>query len=78
MSKKLCSISILLLIVSPAVSFAQEKTSNKKIIPRIGVTQTVSYPDFDADAKGFEKALAEAGLKRASMLFMTGKMHREI
>ena len=63
MSKKLWSISILLLIVSPAVSFAQEKTSNKKIIPRIGVTQTVSYPDFDADAKGFEKALAEAGFK---------------
>jgi putative ABC transport system substrate-binding protein len=62
MSKKLCSISILLLIVSPAISFAQEKTS-KKVIPRIGVTQTVSYPDFDADAKGFEKALAEAGFK---------------
>jgi putative ABC transport system substrate-binding protein len=27
------------------------------------VTQTVSFPDFDADAKGFEKALAEAGFK---------------
>jgi putative ABC transport system substrate-binding protein len=27
------------------------------------VTQTVSSPDFDADAKGFEKALAEAGFK---------------
>jgi putative ABC transport system substrate-binding protein len=27
------------------------------------VTQTVSYPDFDADAKGFEKALTEAGFK---------------
>jgi putative ABC transport system substrate-binding protein len=62
MSKKLRSISILLLIISPAISFAQEKTS-KKIIPRIGVTQTVSYPDFDADARGFEKALAEAGFK---------------
>jgi len=62
MSKKLRCISILLLIVSPTLSFAQEKTT-KKIIPRIGVTQTVSYPDFDGDAKGFEKALAEAGFK---------------
>ncbi|MCJ7782619.1 MAG: ABC transporter substrate-binding protein, partial [Desulfobacterales bacterium] len=35
----------------------------KKIIPKIGMTQTVSYPDFDADAKGFEKALAEAGFR---------------
>ena len=62
MVRRLRSISILLLIVSPSFSFAQEKTS-KKIIPRIGVTQTVSFPDFDADAKGFEKALAEAGFK---------------
>ena len=62
MVRRLRSISILLLIVSPSFSFAQEKIS-KKIIPRIGVTQTVSYPDFDADAKGFEKALAEAGFK---------------
>jgi len=62
MVRRLRSISILLLIVSPSFSFAQEKTS-KKIIPRIGVTQTVSFPDFDADAKGFEKALTEAGFK---------------
>ena len=66
MSRRLRSISILLLIVSPAISFAQGKTSNKKIIPRIGVTQTVSYPDFDADGKGFEKALAEAGFKEGT------------
>jgi putative ABC transport system substrate-binding protein len=65
MSKKLRSISILLLIVSPVLSFAQERTS-KKIIPRIGVTQTVSYPDFDSDAKGFERALAEAGFKEGA------------
>ncbi len=65
MVRRLCSISILLIIVSPAVSFAQGKAS-KKIIPRIGVTQTVSYPDFDADAKGFEKALAEAGFKEGT------------
>jgi putative ABC transport system substrate-binding protein len=55
------SLSILLLIVSPSFSFAQE--TPKKTIFKIGVTQTVSYPDFDADAKGFEKALAEAGFK---------------
>lgn len=62
MSRRLHPISVLLLIILPALSFAQEKTS-KKIMPRIGVTQTVSSPDFDADAKGFEKALAEAGFK---------------
>jgi putative tryptophan/tyrosine transport system substrate-binding protein len=61
MSKRLRSISILLLIVSPSLSFAQE--TSKKTIHRIGVTQTVSYQDFDADANGFEKALAEAGFK---------------
>jgi putative ABC transport system substrate-binding protein len=62
MSKKLHFISILLLVASPALSFAQGKLS-KQNIPRIGVTQTASYSDFDADAKGFEKALAEAGFK---------------
>lgn len=62
MSKKLHFISILLLVISPVLSFAQEKIS-KKAAYRIGVTQTVSYSDFDADAKGFEKALAEAGFK---------------
>jgi putative ABC transport system substrate-binding protein len=62
MMGKLRSISILLLIVSPATSFAQEKIP-KRMIPKIGVTQTASYPDFDADAKGFEKALAEAGFQ---------------
>lgn len=62
MSKKLHFISVLLLLVSPALSFAQEKVS-KQTIHRIGVTQTASNPDFDADAKGFEKALAEAGFK---------------
>jgi putative ABC transport system substrate-binding protein len=63
MLRTLRSISIILLIFSPAVSFAQEKLSNKKTLIRIGVTQTVSYTDFDEDAKGFEKALADAGFK---------------
>jgi len=62
MSEKLHLISILLLVVSPALSFAEGKVS-KQTINRIGVTQTASTPDFDADAKGFEKALAEAGFK---------------
>jgi putative ABC transport system substrate-binding protein len=62
MLKKLQFVSILLLVLSPAFSFAQGKAS-KKVVYRIGVTQTVSNPDFDADAKGFEKAVAEAGLK---------------
>jgi putative ABC transport system substrate-binding protein len=62
MWKKLRLISILLLVVSPVLSFAQGKAS-KQIIRRIGVAQTVSYPDFDSDARGFEKALAEAGFK---------------
>lgn len=65
MSKKLHLISILLLVVSPTLSFAQAKLS-KQSISRIGVTQTASSPDFDADAKGFEKALTEAGFKEGS------------
>ncbi|HVP76599.1 MAG TPA: ABC transporter substrate-binding protein [Thermodesulfobacteriota bacterium] len=64
-SKKLRSVSILLIVISPAVSLAQGKIP-KKILPKIGVSQTASYPDFDADAKGFEKALAEAGFKEGT------------
>jgi putative ABC transport system substrate-binding protein len=52
---------ILLLLISVSNSIAQEKKSKKLI--KIGVIQTVSRPDLDADAKGFEKALAEAGFK---------------
>jgi putative ABC transport system substrate-binding protein len=65
MSKNLRSISILLLVVSPTLSFAQGKIP-KKIIPKIGVAQTATYPDFDADARGFEKALAEAGFREGT------------
>lgn len=60
--KKLWPVSILFLIVSPALSFAQEKAS-KQPMAKIGVTQTVSSPDYDADIKGFEKAIAEAGFR---------------
>lgn len=55
-------IPCLLLTVEP--SFAQESKTKKTI--RIGVTQTVSFSDFDADAKGFEKALTEAGFKEGT------------
>ncbi len=61
MFRKLCPILILLLIVSVSVSLAQEKKAKKMI--RIGVTQIVSHPALDGDAKGFEKALADAGFK---------------
>ncbi len=62
MPRKLYLISVLLLALSPVLSFAQGKTP-KKVVYKIGVTQTASNPDFDADAKGFEKALAEGGVK---------------
>jgi putative ABC transport system substrate-binding protein len=61
MLKKLCPIVILILIVGVSFSFAQEKKAKKMI--RIGVTQIVSHPALDGDAKGFEKALADAGFK---------------
>ncbi|OGP88619.1 MAG: hypothetical protein A2157_04650 [Deltaproteobacteria bacterium RBG_16_47_11] len=55
---KLYPISILILLAPFNPSLAQEK----KLI-KIGVTQSLSHPNFDADAKGFEKALTEAGFK---------------
>jgi len=61
MLKKLCPILILILIAAVSFSFAQEKKAKKMI--RIGVTQIVSHPALDGDAKGFEKALADAGFK---------------
>ncbi|NWG03065.1 MAG: ABC transporter substrate-binding protein [Syntrophaceae bacterium] len=61
MAKKICLILILFLIVGISFSFAQEKQTKKMI--RIGVTQIVSHPALDGDAKGFEKALADAGFK---------------
>jgi len=61
MTKKLCFFLILILILSVSLSFAQEKKTKK--IFKIGVTQIVSHPALDADAKGFEKALADAGFR---------------
>jgi putative ABC transport system substrate-binding protein len=64
MWKRLFPLLIPCLILTVDPSSAQE-SKTKKII-RIGVTQTVSFADFDADAKGFEKALAEAGFKEGT------------
>lgn len=52
---------ILFLFFSLLLAFAQEKKPLKAI--RIGIAQIASTPDFDADARGFEKALGEAGFK---------------
>ncbi len=61
MWKKLCPVLIFILMITVAISFAQEKKAKK--VFKIGVTQIVSHPALDADAKGFEKALTDAGFK---------------
>lgn len=61
MPKRFYFLLILILLVVVSFSFAQEKKAKKMI--RIGVTQIVSHPALDGDAKGFEKALADAGFK---------------
>ena len=63
MRKKSWWIMILVLLISVALSSAQEKKSTRTI--RIGVTKSVSHPALDADEKGFEKALLDAGLKES-------------
>ncbi len=59
--RKLCPLLIFILIASPNTIFAQEKNAKKVI--KIGVIQSFSHPRVDADIKGFEKALTEAGFK---------------
>ncbi len=61
MLRILSPLFILLFIVPVSDSVAQEKKPKRLI--KIGVIESVSRPDLDADAKGFEKALAEAGFK---------------
>lgn len=61
LSKAIGPFLALSLSLSVSNSIAQEKKPKKLI--KIGIIQTVSRPDLDADAKGFEKALAEAGFK---------------
>jgi len=58
---RLSPILIPLIVGSVAISFAQGKKSERIIT--IGVVLTTSHPNLEANARGFEKALAEAGLK---------------
>ena len=53
--RKLYPLLIFILIASPNTLFAQEKDAKKVI--KIGVIQSFSHPNVDADIKGFEKAL---------------------
>ena len=57
-------IMILVPLISATLSSAQEKRSTGTI--RIGVTKMDSHPALDADEKGFEKALADAGFKEGT------------
>lgn len=59
--RKLYPLLIFILIASPNTFFAHEKNAKKVI--KIGVIQSFSHPIVDADIKGFEKALTEAGFK---------------
>ena len=64
--KKLWPLLTFILIASPKICFAQEKTPKKP--NKIGVLQSFSHPNLDSDAKGFEKALTEAGFKEGTHL----------
>ncbi len=54
---KLCSILTLILVAPLSTSFAQEK--NTKTLIKVGVIQSNSHLNFDADASGLEKALGD-------------------
>ena len=64
MWKKSWLIMILVPLISVALSSAQEKKTTRTI--RIGVTKIASHPALDADEKGFEKALLDAGFKEGA------------
>ncbi|MGE5838581.1 MAG: ABC transporter substrate-binding protein [Deltaproteobacteria bacterium] len=53
---------VLAICVALGLVFGSGAWAQQKMI-RIGTTQIVSHPALDGDAKGFEKALAEAGFK---------------
>lgn len=53
---------LFLLASCPLLAMAQERGARLPLI-KIGVIQTVSCPEYGADQKGFEKALAEAGFR---------------
>ncbi len=59
--RRSCPVLIFLSLLLVEIPFAHGQESKKMI--KIGVAQTVSRPDLNSDAKGFEKALSEAGFK---------------
>jgi putative ABC transport system substrate-binding protein len=59
---KILSPLLILVFLLPVSPLAQERESKKKFF-RIGVIQTISHPTFDQVARGFEKALAQAGYR---------------
>jgi putative tryptophan/tyrosine transport system substrate-binding protein len=61
MGMRLSPILIPFIIGSVAIGFAQGKKSEKRVT--IGVVLSASHPNLEANVKGFEKALDEAGLK---------------
>lgn len=63
MMKKICLALGMLLITACILSCTQEK----KVI-HIGVTKIVSHAALDADEKGFEEALANAGFKEGTQV----------
>ena len=66
---------ILSLVISVSDSLAQGRKSRRTI--KIGIAQTVSRPDLDADAKGFEKALTERGFKEGVQIIYLRKNAQE-
>ncbi len=75
MTRLFYPLLILSLVISVSNSMAQEKKSKKKI--KIGIAQTVSRPDLDADAIGFEKALTEKGFKEGVQIIYLRKNAQE-
>jgi putative ABC transport system substrate-binding protein len=61
---KLWSILPLILVPPLSTSFAQDNHTKTPI--KVGVIQSNSHLNFDADARGFEKALIEAGAKEGT------------
>jgi len=56
---------LFLWVSCPLLGLSQEKGTRAPLI-KIGVIQTQSSPDFAADQKGFEKALADGGFREGA------------
>lgn len=63
--EKLTLFFLFLLVSCPLLGLSQEKGTRAPLI-KIGVIQTQSSPDFAADQKGFEKALADGGFREGA------------